>query len=77
MAATARRRDPDDDIAAIAKQISDQAEAIYQNWKSKGLAPAELISCHAAGDTTKLGYVCKRPNSIPFTCQNNRFEIKV
>lgn len=55
MATTARRRDPDEDIAAIAKQISDQAEAIYQNWKSRGLAPAELISCHAAGDTSKLG----------------------
>lgn len=55
MAATARRRDPDEDIAAIAKQISDQAEAIYQNWKSRGLAPAELIACHAAGDTAKLG----------------------
>lgn len=57
MAATARRRDPDEDIAAIAKQISDQAEAIYQNWKSRGLAPAELIACHAAGDTAKLGWV--------------------
>ncbi|CAG9859547.1 unnamed protein product [Phyllotreta striolata] len=54
MATTARRRDPDDDIAAIAKHISDQAEAIYQNWKSRGLGPADLLTCHAAGDTTKL-----------------------
>lgn len=57
MTTTARRRDPDEDIAAIAKQISDQAEAIYQNWKARGLGPADLISCHAAGDTTKLGWV--------------------
>lgn len=32
----------DDDIAAIAKQISDHAEAIYQTWKSRGLGPSEL-----------------------------------
>lgn len=61
--ATARRRDPDEDIAAIAKQISDQAEAIYQNWKARGLGPADLISCHAAGDTTKLGSMLK-PNPV-------------
>lgn len=53
----ARRRDPDEDIAAIAKQISEQAEAIYQNWKSRGLAPGELLNCHSAGDTSKLGCV--------------------
>ncbi|XP_059488250.1 uncharacterized protein LOC132204029 isoform X3 [Neocloeon triangulifer] len=35
-------RHDDDDIAAIAKQISDHAEAIYQTWKSRGLGPAEL-----------------------------------
>ncbi|GJQ85748.1 hypothetical protein Trydic_g12153 [Trypoxylus dichotomus] len=83
MAATARRRDPDDDIAAIAKQISDQAEAIYQNWKSRGLAPADLISCHAAGDTTKLGSMLKpQPPAKPSiellaqapTMDNNRLE---
>jgi hypothetical protein len=34
----------DEDIAAIAKQISDHAEAIYQTWKSRGLAPGELRS---------------------------------
>ncbi|XP_044750208.1 serine/threonine-protein phosphatase 2A regulatory subunit B'' subunit beta isoform X2 [Coccinella septempunctata] len=59
MTTTARRRDPDEDIAAIAKQISDQAEAIYQNWKARGLGPADLISCHAAGDTSKLGSMLK------------------
>lgn len=61
MAATARRRSggsgdsAEDDIAAIAKQISDTAEVIYQNWKSRNLAPADLITCHAAGDPAKLG----------------------
>ncbi|XP_045472547.1 serine/threonine-protein phosphatase 2A regulatory subunit B'' subunit beta isoform X2 [Harmonia axyridis] len=67
MTTTARRRDPDEDIAAIAKQISDQAEAIYQNWKARGLGPADLISCHGVGDTTKLGSMLKPqpPTSKP------------
>ncbi|XP_031835877.1 uncharacterized protein LOC116428396 isoform X2 [Nomia melanderi] len=58
MAATAkhdlRRKFPtetsssgDEDIAAIAKQISDHAEAIYQTWKSRGLAPTEILNCHS------------------------------
>ncbi|XP_056635354.1 serine/threonine-protein phosphatase 2A regulatory subunit B'' subunit beta isoform X1 [Diorhabda sublineata] len=85
MATTARRRDPDDDIAAIAKQISDQAEAIYQNWKSRGLGPADLLTCHGAGDTTKLGSMLKpqpaasKPASLDIlahapTMDNNRLE---
>lgn len=37
----------DEDIAAIAKQISDHAEAIYQTWKSRGLAPTEILTCHS------------------------------
>ncbi|XP_028050120.1 serine/threonine-protein phosphatase 2A regulatory subunit B'' subunit alpha isoform X2 [Monomorium pharaonis] len=36
----------EEDIAAIAKQISDHAEAIYQTWKSRGLAPTEILTCH-------------------------------
>jgi len=62
MAAMARHRPggsggdaAEDDIAAIAKQISDTAEVIYQNWKSRNLAPADLITCHGAGDTAKFG----------------------
>lgn len=58
MAATAkhdlRRKFPaetsasgEEDIAAIAKQISDHAEAIYQTWKSRGLAPTEILTCHS------------------------------
>ena len=63
MAATAKRdlrrkfsaeSSGEEDIAAIAKQISDHAEAIYQTWKSRGLAPTEILNCHnnaAAADT--------------------------
>lgn len=40
-------RSPEDDIAAIAKQISDHAEAIYQTWKSRGLAPQDILTCHS------------------------------
>lgn len=39
--------EPEEDIAAIAKQISDHAEAIYQTWKSRGLAPTEILTCHS------------------------------
>lgn len=40
--------EPEEDIAAIAKQISDHAEAIYQTWKSRGLAPTEILTCHSS-----------------------------
>lgn len=36
----------EEDIETIAKQISDHAEAIYQNWKARGLAPTEILNCH-------------------------------
>lgn len=52
MATAADRRgrlsEPEEDIAAIAKQISDHAEAIYQTWKSRGLAPTEILNCHTS-----------------------------
>jgi uncharacterized protein (UPF0335 family) len=35
-----------EDIEYIAKQISDHAEAIYQEWKARGLAPTEILKCH-------------------------------
>jgi len=35
-----------DALKAIAKQISDHAEAIYQTWKSKGLTPNQLLHLH-------------------------------
>lgn len=34
-----------EEISSIAKQISDHAEAIYQTWKARGLAPTEILSC--------------------------------
>ncbi|XP_050538247.1 serine/threonine-protein phosphatase 2A regulatory subunit B'' subunit beta isoform X2 [Daktulosphaira vitifoliae] len=43
--------EPEEDIAAIAKQISDHAEAIYQTWKARGLAPNEILTCRR-GDTS-------------------------
>ncbi|CAL7943079.1 unnamed protein product [Xylocopa violacea] len=82
MAATAkhdlRRKFPtdtstsgDEDIAAIAKQISDHAEAIYQTWKSRGLAPTEILNCHSnATAADKFGSVLTpttTPNSVNST----------
>lgn len=37
----------EEDIEKIAKQISDHAEAIYQTWKARGLAPTEILNCHS------------------------------
>ncbi|XP_071626318.1 uncharacterized protein [Temnothorax longispinosus] len=82
MAATAkhdlRRKFPADtsasgeeDIAAIAKQISDHAEAIYQTWKSRGLAPTEILTCHS--NTTaadKFGSALTPCNSPAVTGNN-------
>lgn len=42
-----RQNSAEQDIQAIAKQISDHAEAIYQTWKSKGLTPNELLHLHS------------------------------
>lgn len=42
-----RQNAAEHDIQAIAKQISDHAEAIYQTWKSKGLTPNELLHLHS------------------------------
>jgi hypothetical protein len=35
----------EEDVAAIAKQISDHAEAIYRAWKARGLGPSEILGC--------------------------------
>lgn len=34
-----------EDIESIRKQISDQAEVIYQTWKARGLPPSEFLNC--------------------------------
>lgn len=41
-----------EDIESIAKQISDHAEAIYQEWKARGLAPTEILKCHPDSDSS-------------------------
>jgi len=41
-----------EDIESIAKQISDHAEAIYQEWKARGLAPTEILKCHPDTDNS-------------------------
>jgi len=54
----------EEDIAAIAKQISDHAEAIYQTWKSRGLAPTEIFTCHSnANAVDKFGSTLTPCNS--------------
>ena len=45
-----RQNAAEQDIQAIAKQISDHAEAIYQTWKSKGLTPNELLHLHSSAE---------------------------
>nr|CAD7403657.1 unnamed protein product [Timema cristinae] len=58
--------EPEEDIAAIAKQISDHAEAIYQTWKSRGLAPTEIMTCHSnATAADKFGTALMPQSSSP------------
>lgn len=72
MAATVNHRNPEEDIAAIAKQISDHAEAIYQNWKSRGLAPTEILSCNnVSPDKFAAAITPKKPVDIINTSPNN------
>ncbi|KOC70585.1 Serine/threonine-protein phosphatase 2A regulatory subunit B'' subunit alpha [Habropoda laboriosa] len=82
MAATAkhdlRRKFPtdtstsgDEDIAAIAKQISDHAEAIYQTWKSRGLAPTEILNCHSNATAADKFGSALTPTSPSNTSNNN------
>lgn len=86
MAATAKapvRCEPEEDIAAIAKQISDHAEAIYQTWKSRGLTPADILTCHNSETAAdRFGSaLTPQPRSPPIellaqapTMDNNRLE---
>lgn len=55
-----RQNSAEQDIQAIAKQISDHAEAIYQTWKSKGLTPNELLHLHST-ETESPGDVATTP----------------
>lgn len=80
---TAVHCEPEEDIAAIAKQISDHAEAIYQTWKSRGLAPTEILTCHNSETAAdRFGSaLTPQPRSPPIellaqapTMDNNRLE---
>lgn len=51
----------EEDIETIAKQISDHAEAIYQTWKARGLAPTEILNCHT-DSTDAFGKTLTPPN---------------
>lgn len=53
--------DGEEDIETIAKQISDHAEAIYQTWKARGLAPTEILHCHT-GNSDAFGKSLTPPN---------------
>jgi hypothetical protein len=57
-----------EDIESIAKQISDHAEAIYQEWKARGLAPTEILKCHP--DTDSSFNRTLSPKSSPTTPQS-------
>ncbi|GBP18550.1 hypothetical protein EVAR_13011_1 [Eumeta japonica] len=78
MAATARRDldTGEEDIAAIAKQISDHAEAIYQTWKARGLAPTEILSCRPAPALKLSDGLRSKPRLEPKPDLKQRPEIK-
>ncbi|XP_037964408.2 uncharacterized protein LOC105392807 [Plutella xylostella] len=78
MAATARREldTGEEDIAAIAKQISDHAEAIYQTWKARGLAPTEILSCRPAPGIKLSENIRAKPKPEPKPDLKQRPEIR-
>ncbi|XP_068233651.1 probable serine/threonine-protein kinase nek3 [Palaemon carinicauda] len=43
-----------DDVSTIAAQIANQAELIYQTWKTTGLNPTELIRYHSVNSDGSL-----------------------
>lgn len=57
-----------EEISSIAKQISDHAEAIYQTWKARGLAPTEILSCQlSAAEQQQQQLLAKRSSLDPVT----------
>lgn len=78
MAATARREidTGEEDIAAIAKQISDHAEAIYQTWKARGLAPTEILSCRPTPGLKLTDSIRTKPRPEPKPEIKQRPEIR-
>lgn len=53
-----------EDIETIAKQISDHAEAIYQTWKARGLAPTEILNCHTDASPFKSALSPTDPGKV-------------
>lgn len=53
-----------EEIENIAKQISDHAEAIYQEWKARGLAPSEILKCHPPGQSFNSKIIYSGNNSV-------------
>ncbi|KOB71860.1 Protein phosphatase 2 regulatory subunit [Operophtera brumata] len=78
MAATARREidTGEEDIAAIAKQISDHAEAIYQTWKARGLAPTEILSCRPTPGIKLTESLRTKPKPEPKPEMKQRSELR-
>ncbi|XP_043502925.1 uncharacterized protein LOC122524634 isoform X1 [Polistes fuscatus] len=64
----------DEDIAAIAKQISDHAEAIYQTWKSRGLEPTEILNCHSNATAADKFGSALTPTSSPANATGKTIE---
>ncbi|XP_014613264.1 PREDICTED: uncharacterized protein LOC106791829 isoform X2 [Polistes canadensis] len=64
----------DEDIAAIAKQISDHAEAIYQTWKSRGLEPTEILNCHSNATAADKFGSALTPTSSPANASGKTIE---
>ncbi|XP_028039967.1 uncharacterized protein LOC114250337 isoform X2 [Bombyx mandarina] len=78
MAATARREidTGEEDIAAIARQISDHAEAIYQTWKARGLAPSEILSCRPTSGIKLTDNLRTKPKPEPKPDLKQRPELR-
>lgn len=67
-------------IDIIAKQISDHAEAIYQTWKARGLAPTEILNCHTintdAFDRTITSSLKSASSTAPRRSQSPQYTAK-
>jgi hypothetical protein len=65
----------EEDIAQIAKQISDHAEAIYQTWKARGLAPTEILNCHtdpSSAFSKTLSPTSPQPGGTPTSASSSQ-----
>ena len=56
----------------IAKQISDHAEAIYQTWKARGLAPTEILNCQLSTAAQQSANISLDPVTSPSAFHQRR-----